>query len=227
MFLTKDNQLKWGWIAAGAAVVGIVMYLMWGVVDEKIWFWAKHLNCNFWMILGDVFSWKMWILATSVILAVYFIKRVVKTIQEYKKERKQFKLVECLQENWQKTKRSNAFLIFCSVFCACVVVAVLKPLIARLRPIMALTQNVPEVVNRFVWEWNSMPSGHTTVSFAGLVMIGMLAPRFKPMTWTLAILIGLSRVIVGHHYATDVILGAFIGMVIADVVKWWLLRKSK
>lgn len=74
------------------------------------------------------------------------------------------------------------------------------------------------------WAFNSMPSGHTAVSFAGLVMIGMLAPRFKPLTWMLAILIGFSRVAYGAHWPTDVVFGAFIGMVVADIVKGMLRR---
>ena len=75
------------------------------------------------------------------------------------------------------------------------------------------------------WAFNSMPSGHTAVSFAGLVMIGMLAPKYKPLTWTLAVLIAVSRIAVGAHWPSDVLFGAFIGMVMADVVKWYLLKK--
>ena len=75
------------------------------------------------------------------------------------------------------------------------------------------------------WAFNSMPSGHTTICFAGLVMVGMLAPKYKALTWTLAIVIGLSRVAIGAHWPSDVILGAFIGMAIADIVKGTLLKK--
>lgn len=75
------------------------------------------------------------------------------------------------------------------------------------------------------WAFNSMPSGHTAVSFAGLVMIGMLLPKYKPLTWGLAVLVGVSRIAVGAHWPSDVLLGAFVGMVVADVVKGLLLKK--
>ena len=76
------------------------------------------------------------------------------------------------------------------------------------------------------WAFNSMPSGHTAVSFAGLVMIGMLAPRYKVLTWSMAIIVAVSRVAIGAHWPSDVVLGAFIGMVVADIVKGMLLRKK-
>ena len=69
-------------------------------------------------------------------------------------------------------------------------------------------------------------NGHTFASFAGLVMLGLLAPKIKWFTWSLAILIGASRVFYGAHGPTDVILGAFIGMVAADLVKAALKSKS-
>ena len=132
--------------------------------------------------------------------------------------------MDILKETYVKTKTSNAFLIFSSVFCASVLVWVLKVIFARLRPVFVMSGQIPEF-DRFAWAWHSMPSGHTTVTFAGLVMIGMLAPRYKPFTWTLAVIVGLSRICIGAHWFSDVILGAFIGMVVADIVKWLFMKK--
>ena len=97
---------------------------------------------------------------------------------------------------------------------------ILKVLIGRSRPIMydALKTTI-FVPGTYEYVFNSMPSGHTAVSFAGLVMIGMLFPKIKWATWTLAILIAVSRIYVGAHWAGDVIFGAFIGMVCADITK--------
>ena len=57
------------------------------------------------------------------------------------------------------------------------------------------------------WAFNSMPSGHAVASFAGLVMIGLLNPKWKWLTWTLAIVIGVSRIAIGDHFPSDVFVG--------------------
>ena len=121
-----------------------------------------------------------------------------------------------------KIKNSYVFYIFCAVFLAYFTTGVLKIFIGRSRPYF-------EGIQRFEpWNYDkifhSMPSGHTAISFAGLVMIGMLFPRIKWATWTMAIIIGVSRVYVGAHWPSDVILGAFVGMLCADLVKM-ALRK--
>ena len=90
---------------------------------------------------------------------------------------------------------------------------ILKVLIGRSRPIIYEALDATFFVpGTFESVFNSMPSGHTAVSFAGLVMIGMLLSRIKWATWGLAIIISLSRVYIGAHWVGDVILGAFIGM---------------
>ena len=49
-------------------------------------------------------------------------------------------------------------------------------------------------------------------------------PTMSDKTSTIAIVIGVSRVYVGAHCVSDVIIGAFIGMVCADFAKA-LLKK--
>ena len=122
-------------------------------------------------------------------------------------------------------KNSYAFYVFCSVVLAVFTTGFLKVLIGRSRPIIYEALNASFFVpGTFEHVFNSMPSGHTAVSFAGLVMFGMLVPRVKWATWTLAILIGFSRVYIGAHWVGDVIFGAFIGMLCADITKA-LLKK--
>lgn len=75
----------------------------------------------------------------------------------------------------------------------------------------------PEDV-RFVMEAHgySMPSGHTSRSFASAVFLHPLVSnnKFRLLIWILAALIGLSRIFVGVHYPSDILAGALVGCII-------------
>lgn len=75
----------------------------------------------------------------------------------------------------------------------------------------------PEDV-RFVIEAHgySMPSGHTFRSFASAMFLHPLVNngKFRLLIWILAALISLSRVFVGVHYPSDILVGALIGCIV-------------
>jgi undecaprenyl-diphosphatase len=149
----------------------------------------------------------MWLFATALCVLLFYIYKAITNENDFR-----FAFV--------KIKNSYAFYLLCSVVMAALTAGVLKFLIGRSRPIIYEALNATFFVpGTFEHVFNSMPSGHTAVSFAGLVMFGMLYPRVKWATWTLAIVIALSRVYIGAHWPSDVIFGAFIGMVCADIVK--------
>lgn len=219
MFLTKDNQIKWKKMGIAALVTLILVLLGIFWFDKPVFVFMRNFNCGLWDFFNVMFSGKVWLLVSFVAACILFIKKYSKSEVSFKNG---------VRDIFNKTKNSHAFLIFYSVLSAGVLVKVLKTIIGRARPIffeaLDMTGFFPPSLD---WAFNSMPSGHTTISFAGLVMIGMLAPRYKGFTWTLAVFIGLSRVAYGAHWPSDVIFGAFIGMVIADVVKSKMLKKSK
>ncbi|WP_237479132.1 phosphatase PAP2 family protein [Lichenibacterium dinghuense] len=64
----------------------------------------------------------------------------------------------------------------------------------------------------------SFPSGHTTSAFAAAVALGLVSPRLRPWLLGGAALVGISRVVVGAHYPSDVVGGAALGSLAAVAV---------
>lgn len=61
----------------------------------------------------------------------------------------------------------------------------------------------------------SFPSGHTLHAVSFTVMLSHFEPALLPFALPIALLIGASRVILGLHYPSDVIVGAAIGVSLA------------
>ncbi len=64
----------------------------------------------------------------------------------------------------------------------------------------------------------SFPSGHATTAFALAALLALLYPRWAAGFLALAALIGLSRVVLGAHFPSDVLAGAALGTGVALIV---------
>jgi diacylglycerol kinase (ATP) len=71
----------------------------------------------------------------------------------------------------------------------------------------------------------SFPSAHTAVSFAAAWLLGRECPRWRGAFYGLAALVGLSRVYLGAHYASDVLVGALVGLVMAPAARGLARRR--
>ncbi|MDO1584787.1 phosphatase PAP2 family protein [Rhizobium oryzicola] len=60
-------------------------------------------------------------------------------------------------------------------------------------------------------EFESFPSGHSTTVGALMMAMALLAPAYRTLFLILAIWLGLTRVLVGAHYTSDVIAGLAFG----------------
>lgn len=213
MFIKKDNTLKWNWIIVSALIIGALIFVgvYWGdktlaplISNNGCWPTSNGWLCSVALVIGKIFIPKVWLWVSALSVAFFFIYKAVRNEFDFRYA-------------FVKIKNSYVFYVFCSVFLAYITTGFLKILIGRARPFVSgESYFVPCNFDRIM---HSMPSGHAAVSFAGLVMIGMLFPRIKWATWTMAIIIGLSRIYVGAHWPSDIILGAFIGMLCADFVK--------
>lgn len=116
----------------------------------------------------------------------------------------------------------RAVLVFIVTATSGIASQVLKHLIGRTRPRL-LDKVGPFHFDPFSFTSTqaSFPSGHTITAFAVAWTLALLLPKWRIPLFLLAILVGVSRTIVGAHYPADVLAGAAVGLVSA-----WLTARA-
>ena len=89
-----------------------------------------------------------------------------------------------------------------------------KAVFRRQRPFIDVVRAM--VVGKKPGSW-SFPSGHSAAAFGGAWVLTTVWPRAAPFFFTLASIVGFSRIYVGAHYPGDVTSGAFFGMTLAEI----------
>jgi diacylglycerol kinase family enzyme/membrane-associated phospholipid phosphatase len=95
-----------------------------------------------------------------------------------------------------------------------------KSLVRRARPAAELTPLIRQL--RRPPTTSSFPSGHTASAAAFATGVALEHPRLALPVAALAVGVGLSRVVTGVHYPSDVVAGAAIGVAAGLVTtRWW------
>lgn len=100
-----------------------------------------------------------------------------------------------------------------SVGATYLVQAAIKPVFRRNRPFMSREAIVVGIRPSD----HSFPSGHSAASFAAAHALAHFYPRQRIPLYTVASLVGLSRIRVGQHFPSDVVVGAAVGLGIGEL----------
>lgn len=87
-------------------------------------------------------------------------------------------------------------------------VAICKKAVPRLRPYKVLDQ---VFTGKKLLQDASFPSGHSTAAFCSAAVLSGAIPELSGLFYTIASLVALSRVYLGMHYPSDVLIGALLG----------------
>jgi undecaprenyl-diphosphatase len=96
----------------------------------------------------------------------------------------------------------------CAVACGILLFHRVKRVVCRVRPRDVEPHCWADIVTRDKF---SFPSGHSTTAFAVALSLGSFYPEIMPVLLVLAANVAISRVVVGMHFLTDVLVGSGVG----------------
>jgi undecaprenyl-diphosphatase len=123
---------------------------------------------------------------------------------------------------WWRKQRELAIDVVVLIIVIDVVTELLKLLFMRERPFEVLSG-----VHMLTWGslttagGYAMPSGHAARAFAMATLIALwIRSRVGVLALVLATLISLSRMYLGVHWPSDVLVGALLGILLATIMYW-------
>jgi membrane-associated phospholipid phosphatase len=197
-------------VGISAVAVGILCIILFYYVDRQI-AWALHdLTGSTWIRTSEyvtLVGTPKWWLALSLI--GFLIAGFGYQLRKY---------------TWQ----CRALLYFGATnMLAIVVGSALKFFFGRYRPIELFQDNLYGL-HFFSTQWTqqSLPSGHALSVFAAATALSVLYRRYAPLFFFVAILVACSRLVLDTHYLSDLVSGAYIG-IISGLSMRYALYKDK
>lgn len=128
---------------------------------------------------------------------------------------------------WRRIRNAGLFLLGSLLLSGAAMLAI-KVIVGRLRP-RYLFEHGTYAFHPFTFNTGMVgfPSGHTQTIFAVMMVFWLVLPQHRLIYVLVAILVGISRVIVGAHYLGDVVFAAFLSIALTTwlydrMIRWGL-----
>jgi len=123
-----------------------------------------------------------------------------------------FAVIALILLTWIVTKKKKAlrYLLFLYAI-QCGIIYSLKFLIQRQRPLFFLATTSKLSTGSGEVSDPSFPSAHSVFAFMMATLLAKRFPRYRIIFFIVAAFIGWTRIYLGLHYPTDVIVGALLG----------------
>lgn len=130
---------------------------------------------------------------------------------------------------WRKWRdhAKKWMVLFLSVAVSGILANIIKVIVCRTRPPLLFDKGIYDIdMFGFVIDFlhNSFPSGHATTAMSAATVGAIMFPALRIPLYIAGGIVAFSRVMVGVHYFSDVIVGTFIGVATALFFSYKFLR---
>ncbi|CAK7258484.1 Membrane-associated phospholipid phosphatase [Shinella sp. WSC3-e] len=198
MLMNRSLATSSLWILAATAILVVALVPLdpmlsqraQGLPDAIVTFNARITDFGTfaWMIYGSGF----------IVILAYIVRRVSRN--------------ETLAGRARTARRLSLY-FFLTIGATSALVHLFKLIVGRARPELFAELGAYSLTP-FAYDnlYASFPSGHSAAAGSFFGAFSMLAPRLRPLFLLGALAIGISRVIVGAHYPSDVAAGLLLGL---------------
>ncbi|MEJ2233937.1 MAG: phosphatase PAP2 family protein [Syntrophobacterales bacterium] len=118
---------------------------------------------------------------------------------------------------------NRGLFVFLSISLSGVLILVTKFIFGRYRPKMFFNEQLYGFeFFQLKGKITSFPSGHASTIVALMLSLYFISPKYRVIYFIIAFVIVISRVLVCHHYLTDVVVGSYVAVITTLCLKQFL-----
>jgi membrane-associated phospholipid phosphatase len=127
----------------------------------------------------------------------------------------------------RKIWSNRALFVFLSISFSGILVLIIKFIFGRYRPKMFLEQQLYGFkFFQLKGKLTSFPSGHASTIVALMLALYFINPKYRAIYVVIGLVIVISRVLVCHHYLTDVVFASYLAVVTTVCLKQFMEKKG-